>query len=263
MPIKVFINEGGYFSDASSALGLLGTEGWWHTVEAADLDGDGDIDFVLGNHGLNSDFKASPDKPVVMYVNDFDLNGRVEQIICRYQGDTLYPAVLKDDLVKQIPVLRQSFPKYTDYAGQTMEDIFQTEVLDRSVVLSAHILQSCIMFNEEGTSMHLEPLPREAQISPVFATLVDDLDGDGTADLLLGGNQSRAKPQTGIYAASYGLYMEGGGNGTFRSVPPGQSGISVRGDVRCLEILDLNGTRLLVVVRNNDILRFYKIMERI
>ncbi len=109
---------------------LSDTEGWWHTIIAKDLNGDGNIDFVLGNHGLNSRFKASPEKPVTMYVNDFDLNGSVEQIICAFNGDKSYPVVMKDDLVKQIPSLETKYKKFDDYKDQTIEDIFPPKYLN-------------------------------------------------------------------------------------------------------------------------------------
>jgi hypothetical protein len=261
MPIKVFINEGGRFADRSLEYGLSGTEGWWHAIESADLEGDGDIDFVLGNHGMNSFFRASSDKPVTMYVNDFDLNGRVEQIICSYRGDTLYPVPLMDDLLSQLPVLAARYPKYADYVGQTLPDIFSAEVLDRSVVLSARVLESCILINSGDGSLDLNALPPEAQLAPIFAILAEDMDKDGKCDLLVGGNLSRAKPQTGTYMASYGLLMHGSGEGEFQAVPPWQSGISVRGEVRDLKILHVNDTAILVIARNNDILQFLKLDE--
>ena len=102
MPLKVFINENGKFKEKKDAFGTEKTEGWWNCLAAGDFNGDGDIDFIAGNHGLNSRFKASPEKPVSMYVNDFDLNGTVEQIICTYDGDKSYPLALKHDLTRQI-----------------------------------------------------------------------------------------------------------------------------------------------------------------
>ncbi|HPA87630.1 MAG TPA: VCBS repeat-containing protein, partial [Bacteroidales bacterium] len=119
MPVKIFINEKSAFSDISARAGLAKTSGWWHTIVAKDLNGDGLTDFIAGNHGLNSFIKASEANPVIMYVNDFDLNGSVEQMTCTWFGDSLYPYVLRDDLLKQLPSLSAKYPKYSDYAGQT------------------------------------------------------------------------------------------------------------------------------------------------
>ena len=127
MPVKLFINEGGSFTDRSDSFGLSGTEGWWNRVHAKDLDGDGHTDLVLGNHGLNSRFSASPEKPLTMYVNDFDLNGSVEHIICAFNGDTAYPMAMKDDLVRQIPALERTYETYKAYSGETIHDIFSEE----------------------------------------------------------------------------------------------------------------------------------------
>ena len=179
MPVKIFLNTSGNFTDVSEQYGLANTEGWWHTLVAKDLDGDGDIDFVLGNHGLNSRFKASPDKPVVMYVNDFDLNGSIEQIICAYNGDKSWPVVQRDDLLKQIPSLSSKYKKYADYASQSIEDIFSPDILKRSVKLNARILQSCVLINSGKGKFDMIPLPVEAQFSPVYALFADDMDQDG------------------------------------------------------------------------------------
>ena len=258
MPIKIFINENGIFKDESESYGLSNTEGWWHSIVAKDLNGDGKIDFILGNNGLNSRFKASASRPITMYVNDFDLNGSVEQIICAYNGDKSYPVAMKDDIVKQIPSLAVKFKKFEDYKDATIEDLFSPEILQRSVKLNAKYMQSCVMINTGKGSFHLSPLPLEAQFSPVYAITADDFDHDGICDILIGGNQYRAKPQTGINDASYGLFLKGDTGGTWRSVSSLNSGIFTKGEIRDMKILHINGTRIIAVARNYDNLQFYK-----
>jgi enediyne biosynthesis protein E4 len=252
------INNNGIFLDESEKYKLTDTEGWWHNVTAKDLDNDGKIDFILGNHGLNSRYKASKEKPVTMYVNDFDLNGSVEQIICTYNGNTSYPSVMKDDLVKQIPSLETKYRKFADYKDQTMADIFPAEVLKRSVVVNARIMESCIMLNSGNGSFSLTPLPAEAQFGPVYAVMADDFDKDGITDILLGGNQYRAKPEGGIYDASYGLLLKGTGNNKFVPVSPLASGIFTKGEIRDIKIFATIENRVIAVARNNDKLEFYK-----
>ncbi len=257
MPVKLFINNNGIFSDESLQFGLSGTQGWWNVIVALDLDGDGFPDFALGNHGLNSRFKASAEKPVTMYVNDFDLNGRVEQIICTYEGDRSFPLVMKDELVRQIPVLEKKYPTYDSYKEQTMEDIFSAEVLERSVRLESRIMASCLAINSGSGSFRLTPLPLEAQFSPVYALVANDFDGDGNCDLLLGGNQTRAKPETGIYNAGFGLFLKGNKDGAMDAVPSEISGIFVKGEIRDLELMSAAGKRVIAVARNNEPLLFF------
>ena len=258
MPVKIFINDHGFFKDESERFGLSNTEGWWHEIIAKDLNGDGNVDFVLGNHGLNSRFKASAKQPVTMYVNDFDLNGSIEQIICTYNGNKSYPVAMKDDLIKQIPSLESKYKKFDDYKEATIEDIFSDEVLRRAVKLNARIMESCVMINTGQGSFHLTPLPVEAQFSPVYAIITDDFDHDGICDIIIGGNQYRVKPETGIYDASYGLFLKGNSGGTWQSVSALKSGFFTKGQIRDLKILNINGSRIIAVARNNDNLQFYK-----
>ena len=258
MPVKIFINDNGIFKDESAQYGLSNTEGWWHRIIAKDLNGDGMVDFVLGNQGLNSRFKASSVRPVTMYVNDFDLNGSVEQIICAYNGDKSYPLVMMDDLVKQIPSLSAKFKKFDDYKDATIEDIFSPEVLQKTIKLNARIMESCVMMNSGKGTFRLTPLPVEAQFSPVYAINAGDFDHDGICDIILGGNQYRAKPETGIYDASYGLLLKGNNNGTWQSVSSLKSGIFTKGEIRDMKILNINGNHFIAVARNNDNFQFYK-----
>jgi enediyne biosynthesis protein E4 len=257
MPVKIFINEQGYFSDRSESYGLAGTEGWWKRITASDLDGDRDMDLVLGNHGLNSRFSASAEKPVSMHVNDFDMNGSVEHIISAFNGDTAYPMVMKNDLVNQIPALARNFETFQSYSGQNISDIFSEEILQRSIVLRAHILESISLINDGQGGFQVKSLPGESQLFPVHAILSGDFNHDAVSDMLIGGNMIRAKPETGIYSAGHGLYLEGFGDGSFLSQPADSSGFFSKGEIRDIKIIEIKGKPVIVVARNNQNLHFY------
>jgi len=257
MPIKIFVNEQGRFTDRSGSCGLSGTEGWWNRIAAGDLDGDGDTDLVVGNQGLNSRFRASPEKPISMYVNDFDRNGNVEQIICAFNGDSSYPVAMKDDLVRQIPALGSVYKTFQSYSGQTIRDIFSEEILERSVVLMAHMLESVMLINNGQGSFQLKPLPAKSQLFPVYAIAIGDFDHDNVCDILLGGNQTRAKPETGTYSAGHGLFLQGRAGGIWQAVPADSSGFFTRGEIRDIKTIEIRGSREIVVARNNQNLHFY------
>jgi hypothetical protein len=133
MPIKILVNVNNKFIDKTIDFGLGMSNGWWNTIKASDIDNDGDVDFFFGNHGLNSRFRASVDKPVCMYVNDFDKNGTVEQLICTYNGDKNYPLVLRHDLMAQIPSLKKKYLKYESFKDQSINDIFTPEQMENAV----------------------------------------------------------------------------------------------------------------------------------
>lgn len=258
MPVKMLINENGIFNDESESFGLENTEGRWNVIEQADLNGDGNIDFVLGNHGMNSFFKASQDQPVTMYVNDFDMNGSVEQIVCTYENGKLYPMAMKDDLVEQIPSLAKKYVKFEDYKNHAIEDIFSEEVLQRSVKLEARNMESSVLINSGNNSFEMISLPPRAQFFPVYSVLANDFDNDGNCDILIGGNQRRAKPETGIYDAGYGLVLKGTADNKWEALSPTVSGIFTQGEIRDIEFISVNGKRIVVIARNNDKLQFYK-----
>jgi len=259
MKIKLFKNDNGKFSEVKSPTGLEFTSGWWNTIEAADLDADGDMDYVVGNHGSNSRFRASVDKPVSCYINDFDQNGIVEQIICTYKGDTSYPLVLRHDFVMQMPSLKSKYEKYESFKGLTINDIFTQEQLERSIIYHANLLESVIIINNGNGTFEVRKLPFEAQLSPVYAILIEDLDQDGIKDILLGGNLFEVKPEVGRYDASYGVFLKGEGNGNYKSLPGSKTGLILDGAIRDFSLIEISGENYLAVARNNASLQFYSI----
>jgi len=258
MQVTVLMNEAGVFEDMTTKAGLADTHGLWKTIEAGDFNGDGLIDFAVGNAGLNTRLKASSDKPLTMHINDFDRNGSVEQITCMYEGEESYPIILLQDLVKQLPSLRKKYLKYNDYKDQRMEDIFSKEQLETMITIEARELASSLFINKGNGQFEKVQLPAEAQLSQVYAIMTTDFDADGVTDLILGGNQTRIKPELGINNASYGLTLRGLGNGTFQPIRAIESGIFVKGEVRGITSLEVAGEQQLVFVRNNKALKAFR-----
>jgi len=252
MPVRVYENQDGSLVETTEQAGLLKTNGWWNTLAAADVDGDGDLDLIGGNHGWNSRLRATPERPVSMHVNDYDQNGTVEQIICSYNGDKAYPLALRHDLVAQLPALKKKYLQYANYKDQTLTDIFTPEQLQNCVVQEVYHLATTLFVNNGKGAFELVALPIEAQFSPVCAILADDFNGDGKTDLLLGGNFFRAKPEMGRYDASYGTLLLGDGKNEFRAAPSSVSGLKIGGEIRDLVALKAGKDKLIFVARNDD-----------
>jgi hypothetical protein len=252
MSVKMFINENGKLVDRTSEYGLDKTNGWYHAIEIGDFNKDGFQDFVVGNHGLNSRFRASEAEPVSMYINDFDQNGYIEQIITRYNDGVSYPMVLKQDLVAQIPSLRKKYLHFRDYTGKTMTDIFTQDQLQNSAKLNAYTFETAVLINNKNGTFSKRMLPVQTQFFPVYALLVHDFNGDNNLDILLGGNLHKAKPETGIYAGGYGALIKGDAQGNFEFVPANESGLKIKGEIRSLKKIDVAKGEHILVGKNND-----------
>lgn len=258
MPVRVFMNEGGVFQDHLSLSRLTDSHGLWKTIEAGDFNGDGLMDFVVGNMGLNTRLKASRDQPLTLHINDFDQNGSVEQITCMYDGEKAVPIIMLKDLVKQLPGLRKKYIKHDSYKDKTLTEIFSAQELENMLTLEVKELASCLFINRGNGAFEKVLLPEQAQISQTYALHATDVDDDGITDLILGGNQTRMKPELGINNASYGLTLRGLGNGDFESLKAIQSGIFVKGEVRQVESVNSGLGSFLIFVRNNDELKVFR-----
>lgn len=241
LPVMVFRMEGQQLANRTADYFTGIYKGWWNTVRVEDLDQDQRPDIVLGNVGLNTQFRASTEEPVEMYFEDFDRNGSLDPIFCFYIQGKSYPYVTRDELLGQLSVLRARYTNYESYAGLTMSDIFASEALRDARHLDADHLETTL-FLRDGSSGKFKAaaLPPEAQYAPVHTITVLDFDQDGKKDLLLCGNNSHFKLRLGGFDANYGVLLQGDGQGGFAYVPQTRSGFRLRGDVRSvLQVNDL------------------------
>jgi hypothetical protein len=262
MPVRLFRNDKGKLTDVSAAAGLTHLNGMWSSITAADVDGDGKMDFILGNCGYNNQFKASPSQPMTLYVADFDDNGSLDPILCYYIQGKSYPMASRDELLDQIVSLRKKFITYKSYADATIEDIFPAEKLAKAQVLHCDELASGILYNRGDGHFSFEPLPLAAQFSKVFGAVLDDFDGDGKKDILVSGNFFPYRTQLGRSDASLGMLLKGPGPG-FHPVDPAVSGCYIGGDVRgMIEVKDQAGKKLLIIAKNDDAVQVLKVNDR-
>ena len=258
MEIRLFRNDGGRFTEITGHTGLAGTSGWWSCIMAADVDGDGYPDLVAGNLGLNAMLRASGREPVEMYLNDFDNNGSPDPVICAYHNGKSYPVATLDELAAAIGGLRNKYPAYADFGGKTATDIFGQDKMEQSVQRTAVLFESSLFLNNGG-SFYRKKLPDEAQFAPVRDILAEDLNGDGITDLLLAGNDYTIRPSLGRIDASYGWYLEGSPDNGFRVLMPFESGMTLRGDMRRIEMIGTQAGRLLIGAQNNGEILIFRV----
>jgi enediyne biosynthesis protein E4 len=216
------------------------TNGWWNTVEAVDIDQDGDLDLVAGNLGLNSSLKATQQTPVELYVKDFDHNGQMKQIItCPDESGVPYPMLMKPDLLRAMPSLKKKFVLNKEYAGKTLNEVLSPEQLEGAVHKKVFTGESAILRNDSraaATAFTFLPLPRQAQLSPIYALLPFDYDQDGRMDLAIAGNNYDVLPELGRYDALRGLILRNGPKG-FEVKAPTETGLWANDQVRAMKQL--------------------------
>ena len=251
MPITVFRNVGGRLVQ-SAVRGLEQSSGWWNRIIAGDFTGDGRTDFIVGNLGLNTRLEASATEPMTMMVKDFDGNGFPDQIVAYYSEHKSYPLVLRDEMIRALPPLKARFLSYEGYAKATATDMFPPSELGDAVQRKVEMFASTLMRNNGDGSFTLVPLPRDAQLAPLFAVCAGDVDGDGVTDLIVGGNFDGFKPEIARASDSYGMVLRGSRTGMFTAVPRVESGFFIRGQTRDIVKVRGRGDERILVARNND-----------
>ena len=255
MPVRIWFNEQGRLVERTAASGLAGSEGWWQSLTVDDVNADGAPDLILGNMGTNGYLKASAREPVRMYVHDFTGTGTVKQLITRYVDGVAYPLAGRDELVKLMPAIRGRYPSYASFGASRLEQIFDPAELAKAEVREARTFESAVALNDGHGRFTLRALPLDAQVAPVFASVVADFTGDGHRDLLLGGNVYGAPPVIGRYDASRGSLLVGDGTGTFKAADLARS-IPLDGQIRALAFVRrAAGPPLLAVARNGSTLQ--------
>jgi hypothetical protein len=261
LAITVFKNDGKKLVKLDNVPGLEKSEGWWNSISGADIDKDGDTDFVLGNLGRNSKFTPTADNPVSLYVYDFDQNGSMEPIFTFHKDGEEYPLALRQDIVKQMSSLKKQFVYYKDYADKTVSDIYESDLLQKATKQNFYEPNTIVLLNHGQKGFERRALPVEAQFSPVYGIHFQDANQDGNLDIMLGGNLFAVKPEVGKYDAMHGLLLTGDGAGTFKALNSRHSGVKVQGEVRHVHALKTRKGELLAFVRNNDSIQFYKLHE--
>ncbi|HEV7993761.1 MAG TPA: VCBS repeat-containing protein [Gemmatimonadaceae bacterium] len=258
MPITFLRNDHGHFVDVTAATGLGPTNGWWNSLVAGDFDHDGDTDYLVGNVGLNTRYRATESEPVRVHAGDFDKNGSIDPVLSTFTDGKSYPVASRDLLVEQMIAMQGRFPKYGDYAKATLEGTLSKEERDGAFVAEAVTLSSSYLENLGHGKFVLRPLPIAAQLAPIFGMLAQDYDGDGNLDVLLVGNSHASETQAGWDDASIGAVLLGDRKGGFRVLNGAASGFFVDGDARAIGDVMVDEKRSLVLVtQNHDSLRVF------
>jgi hypothetical protein len=262
MPIQFYRNEGKQFRNVTSATHLPPTRGLWNSIAVADLDGDGRPDLVAGNLGLNYTYTTSKDSAFGIYALDFTGNQTTDVILTKEIGGIDYPYAGLVPLGRDIYTLAVRFPTYGSFAKATMSQIVTPAQLQQAVHYRADTFASMYLHNEGGGAFSATPLPNQAQIAPIRAIIVHDMDGDGHLDLLVAGNLYDAEPNTARADAGNGLWLRGDGHGHLSPVSPRESGFLAPLNVAGMALINTPRGKAVIVANTGDSLQTFLIGQR-
>lgn len=257
MEISFFKNEKGKFINVTNTTGLSGLTGLWNSINGADFDGDGDVDYIVGNLGTNTDIKVSQTEPLSIVAKDFDENGSIDPVMGYYVNGINYPLPNRDALISQISGMKRRFPYYKVYGNTTFNQVFKKDELEGALQKEITMLGTLYLENLGNCRFAYRLLPERAQMAPVYGISVADLDGDGNPDALLTGNRTDTETLGGYLNGSIGTVLMGDGRGGFRNIEVDKSGFNTPGDARGIaQLLSDNGMDFLVGNNDNKLQRF-------
>ena len=251
MPVTLLRYDGTSFAEATDQLALGDTRGWWFSVEAADVDNDGDADLVVGNLGLNYKYHASPEEPFEVHYDDFDDSGTKDIVLSYYNFGEQFPLRGRSCSSQQVPLIGKKFATYERFAAANLVDVYGAENLQSALHYQATTFASAYLENQGAGHFVNHPLPNEAQVSSINDILIEDFDKDGNSDLLVAGNLYASEVETPRNDAGVGLLLRGDGQGGFRSVAARKSGISLPYDVKKLVSVSTSEGLLILAGVNN------------
>ncbi|QJD80344.1 VCBS repeat-containing protein [Spirosoma rhododendri] len=237
MPLMVLRNQSGQQFTHSLIRSFTNSTGWWNSLAQGDFDGDGDLDYLAGNEGLNTLYHASPAEPVEMIAKDFNNDGTVDPLMGYFIDGVCYPAIPRDALNQQVIQFRRKYQRFADYASVTFDELLTADERKDAYRVQATYLQSAYLENRGKGQFVVHPLPSMAQVSPVFGIVPYDVNHDGKLDAILTGNFYPNEVNMGREDASLGLVLLGDGRGHFKPVSPVASGLLIRGDARTSALL--------------------------
>lgn len=249
--IEVYIFENNQFVKRTSDWNNTGKYGWWRSITQADLDNDGDLDFIVGNVGKNFKQKASKEYPLYLYSNDFDGNGTLDCVLAKPYKDKVVPARGKECSTEQMPFISEKYKTYKDFASASVVDIYGKEKLESGISLQANDFYSYIIWNE-GTHFNFEKLPVLAQVSPINASEVFDFNNDGLQDIIIAGNDYNTEYETPRLDAGHGLVLINMGDRKFKPLSIAESGVYCPNDAKKIIKINIGNTPSFIVGNNNN-----------
>lgn len=271
MPITFLKNNHGVLKKWDAGTAIANKTGWWNSVVPGDFDADGDMDYIVGNLGLNSFYRASEKYPVRMYAKDFSGDGAYDAIPTIYlpasQQDTTrreFPVHVKDDIAKQLIQFRLKYTDYRSYANATFSEMMTADEMKGALKLEANEFRHELLKNVGNGKFELVPMPAPVQYSCVNGMVADDFDADGRLDVLAVGNDYGTEVSVGRYDACNGLFLKGNGNGNFASLPMLQSGWFIPGNAKALvKLRSASGKMLVAASQNRGPLKLYALNKNV
>jgi enediyne biosynthesis protein E4 len=254
-PVRFFENKNGKLQETDA--GIKNNSGMWRSLQQADIDGDGDMDYVAGNIGWNNKYHVTAQHPMMFYAKDIDKNGSNDLVPSYYIMNSrgtydLYPAIDRNQLAEEIPSVKKKYLLHKDYSSVTMQQLINDYGKEGWTQLICETTSSIWIENRGNKQFLAHALPLASQFAPANAIIADDLDHDGMIDLLLAGNEYHNEVNTGPYDASYGVFLKGDGKGSFEVIDPAASGFIVDGDVRSMKLIRNNGGADIIIGINNN-----------